>query len=378
MVHDLGLINGASLRTRRKPTLKNACLDEVGRLVLHGKIQLSSLQQLGGDIMEQLYHHLHCAKQLSSPELIFALVTPYLHTLHLALCFFLTDDHLEALLRKCTQLHEINLSACHKVTVKGIEMIGKLCPQLESLNIANGHTITSNAIHSIINDCPNIHSLNFASCWAMDDTVLAHLGTIRHQLQYVNLCGCKLISKVGISNMLGNDSLGVTQPNCCNTCPLLHTLYLSNCKPDITTPSIKEIAAAAPNLTSLNIGSIKTVEDSAIISLANSCNRLQELLASWCPITDQAISALAPKCVNLQVLNLSGCNRIADLTCASLSENCHQLRKINLSSTRITFGAITKLIENSPDLKSVDIRLCGNITQEEKERLKGYLIHVKY
>lgn len=77
--------------------------------------------------------------------------------------------------------------------------------------------------------------------------------------------------------MLGNDLSSPIQPNCIGTCLLLRSFHLSNCKPSISNPSILEIARAAPNLTSLNIGSIKTIRDQAIYSLAENCHGLREL-----------------------------------------------------------------------------------------------------
>lgn len=137
-------------RLLKKPTLKNRCLYVVGQLVTSGKLPLPELQILGYDILDQLYHHIHCAKQLTSLELINALVTPYLHTLSLSLCFNLTDSQFETILQKCEHLHAVNISACHGITNKGVEMVGKYCPELESLNIANGHTITESAVSLLL------------------------------------------------------------------------------------------------------------------------------------------------------------------------------------------------------------------------------------
>lgn len=69
---------------------------------------------------------------------------------------------------------------------------------------------------------------------------------------------------------------------------------------------------------------------------------------------------------------------IANLTCAALSEHCRILKKVNLSSTRVTFLGMMQVLNNSPLMKSVDLRLCHAIKKEEKEQLLGYpLLHVK-
>lgn len=409
------------VRLRKKPTLRNLCLEKVSHLVSTGQIQLPTLQQLGGDVMERVFHHLHCAKLLTTPDIILGLVTPYLHTLNLPLCQILDDQLFENILRKCTQLRVVNISACHNVTNKGIEMLADYCPYLEYLNMANGNTITSSAIAAIVDRCPNVHSFNLSACWALDNAVMVFLGKIRHQLRFVSICGCRFISRSGVSALLGtlcgnsplspnsntssnsaspnsipnyanNDEppdetlnnapttptivpqangtiVNYTIPNCKNTCLHLHSFHVSNCKVDISDDSIIELATAAPNLTSLNVCGIKNLSDKAVYCLANCCPNLQELYASWCPISDAAFSYLAQRCAELAVLNLSGCRHIGTPSCVALATYCHKLQKVNLGSTIMKFEGAVQIIQNSPLLKTFDIRLCA-LTPAQKAHLR--------
>lgn len=362
---------------KKKLTLKNTCFSSISKLISSGELLLPSLQILGYDILEQLLHYIHGERKLTSDDLILSLINPNLHTLNLSLCNHLQDNAFESILKECPLLRGINISGCIKITNDGIKMIGKYCNDLETLSVANNHTITSDSIQYVLNNCPNAHSFNFADCWALDDNVMIQLGMIRHQLRYVNICGCRLLSHKGVSAMLGNDLNQPTQPNCNKTCPSLLSFHLSICKPTITTPSVLEIAMAAPNLTSLNIGSIKTVSDQAFLALAANCSNLRELLACWCPVTDGALAVLAEKCTDLELLNLSGCNRVADGTCTALAQHSHKLKKLNLSSTKITFNGLSKIINNSPLLQSLDVRGC-KFTLDQKEQCKAFSFHVKF
>ena len=103
----------------------------------------------------------------------------------------------------------------------------------------------------------------------------------------------------------------------------------------ISNKTIIEMSRKLTNLRILSMAgpvpSSSCIQDEAIISIAENCNKLKSINLSGCKcITDNAIISIAENCNKLTSINLSRCKIITDDAIKTISNNCKELESLNL------------------------------------------------
>jgi hypothetical protein len=113
------------------------------------------------------------------------------------------------------------------------------------------------------------------------------------------------------------------------------------------------------------------VSDAAIVSLAQACNDLQELIVFACPKVRHHISCRVVLCcvVSCRVVCANKERGLVQITNASifgvLPEHCTALRALSLSRCRLTdtaaSGGLARLLARAPELEELGLGRCKRI-----------------
>ena len=161
---------------------------------------------------------------------------------------------------------------------------------LTHLEISYYHPLSDKKINNIVRLFPNIIHLDFGKSIGYSNKVLNRIAESYPNLKYLNL---------------GKDK------------------YVSSHAGIITDKGLFALANACRKLEYLNISHRIEITRTSISSIIRSCPRLQELILSFCGITDVIIGEIACSCLNLKYLDLEGCYKISKEAVDQLNRNIH-------------------------------------------------------
>ncbi len=141
--------------------------------------------------------------------------------------------------------------------------------------------------------------------------------------------------------------------------PSLHTFVAEYCVGAL-------LARRSPNLLHLQLPACAGVTDQAMVSLTQSCTRLQSLDISNCwELSDATFGAIATMCRDLLSLTMCACRQpaVTDAALVSIGAGCTNLRHLSIGGcTQITDIAITGIIKGCRHLQSLDVSGCTTLT----------------
>lgn len=97
------------------------------------------------------------------------------------------------------------------------------------------------------------------------------------------------------------------------------------------------------------------VEDSTLMKLTACSRNVNKLCLVECrSLTDDLLDFVSIHCPNLKKLQLCGCTQITDRGMEKIARRCTRLKKVGIAKTRVTDRSLNPLIENNPDLTSLE------------------------
>ena len=161
---------------------------------------------------------------------------------------------------------------------------------LTHLEISYYHPLSDKKINNIVRLFPNIIHLDFGKSTGYSDKTLNRIAESYPNLKHLNL---------------GKDK------------------YVSSHAGIITDKGLFALANACRKLEYLNISHRIEITGTSISSIIRSCPRLQELVLSFCEITDVIIGKIACSCLNLKYFDLKGYYKISKEAVDQLNQNIH-------------------------------------------------------
>ncbi len=95
-------------------------------------------------------------------------------------------------------------------------------------------------------------------------------------------------------------------------------------------------------------------------------------------INDNSIKLLFNACRNIEILNLRQCIKLTDNAFIDLGSNLAQLKNVNLESCFVGDGGVEAIARGCPNLESIDLSWCKNVTRFALEKLAGSCPKLKY
>ncbi len=186
----------------------------------------------------------------------------------------------------------------YDISVNSFKVMAHFAPRLQVLSIAGVYNITDAIVAGMMEKCPFIHTLELAQRGSVA------LGNLTKTLQK-----CHNIVKLTITKLTSLNDESLIQylnakPN------QLKYLDMSECL-NITDKSLKQLANACPDLTSLVCNENPAVTDDGITAVVKGCTQLARLDVSNCPkLTNKVLIAIMRYGNNVQKLNITGCGLI--------------------------------------------------------------------
>jgi hypothetical protein len=164
-------------------------------------------------------------------------------------------------------LHEINLFGCEKITENALENMLMRCTNLHTINLGNISQISDITLCNISKYCKDMISLNLSWCWKITDIGLIEILRNIQKIRELNLRNCCNISDNSLKNLRFLPDLEI-----------LDLSYNSN----ITDRSLIILGLGCPNLKNINL--INTFQNNQV--------------------TKDGIQYLKEKCIKLEKIDL--------------------------------------------------------------------------
>ncbi|KAK3095781.1 hypothetical protein FSP39_019008 [Pinctada imbricata] len=238
------------------------------------------------------------------------------------------DSCLDAISNNWSDLREICLLECQRLTTKAVMKLGTDCKQLRKVNLQGVTFIHDVAVVPFMKT-GNLVNLNLAECNITDVVLIELAAKSMATLESLDLSWCdEEVTQRGLNVLCSKEG------------PNLKSLSLRMLP--ATNLTLALIAKNLWNLRSINLSSVKAINNESIISLVKSLRLLDCVDLSWnVDVGDEAVEAVLIYCTLLNTLVLSGLKRltstpffaiISDIKqwkrCKSLLQYKHKEREI--------------------------------------------------
>ncbi|KAI3836070.1 hypothetical protein MKW98_016374 [Papaver atlanticum] len=259
----------------------------------------------------------------------------------------LTDGGIKSLVASAPSLCSVNLAACPLLSSTSImymaDALGSVLKELylddcqnidmmlslpaiqkleflEVLSLADIETVSDDFVSNFVTVCGrNLKELDFSGCSKLTDRSLKAVGE-----------KCSALQTLHLANLLKltDSSLGYLA----NGCRSIQTLKLrGNAFSDLAVAAFLE--ASGEPLTEFSLNKVKKVGRHTAISLARCCSKnLLSLDVSWCrSLTDSALGLIVDSCKKLKIVKVFGCTQITSKFVNGHSNACVQIVGLQLT-----------------------------------------------
>ena len=238
----------------------------------------------------------------------------------------------------------------------------------EAKGVSRG--VSDEWIHMIVSSgkFPRLTSINLSVCRYITDTGVIEIARRCPQLTSLKLSHCDNITDVSVIGI----SIG---------CQQLTSINLQSCR-NITNASVIEITKGCPQLTSINLSHNYTITDESLIAIAKRCPKLTSIDFSECNITDTSVIEFALRCPHLTAVHFNCCygpDGVTDKGVIALAQSRSgpNLTDIDLTDNdEITNASVIEIARWCPQLKSINLDECRNLTNVVKKALRQGCPHV--
>ncbi|XP_047530461.1 F-box/LRR-repeat protein 14-like isoform X1 [Vanessa atalanta] len=329
---------------------------------------------------------------------------------------------------KNLKLESLQLNTCDQLTNAGIISLTTHQQTLRELDIGLCTRVTDQSLMYISENLINLESLNIQRCRAVTNMGIAELYKLK-KLKRLNISQCELITREGIEKgicksenvtlqELDINSLNLVQTGVImisETLTNLRFLDLSFCFNAVTDTSIQVIFKNQLFLHTLKISYCDKVSDAGLtgmgkietegddegpvmsnyneVSMPNrihlgsraeeeiirDARRKRDVMRMCEKLTlDSYTGYSLARMKSLQELNISGCNRITDVS-LTYAFSFKELRRLNLSRCQqITVDGIKHLVKNCPSIEYLNLNDCYNLKDDAVVEIVKGLKRLQY
>ncbi|KAJ3437319.1 f-box and leucine-rich repeat protein [Anaeramoeba flamelloides] len=266
-------------------------------------------------------------------------------------CTLITDTCVNCIAENCPKLRSLDLTRCHRVTGKSFLNLSKKCEKLLSVSISRCLDISPESLEKASEYLKKLNVFVVSKCQQFSDNNFCAMIQNMKKLKRLDISGCVMITNQFITQLSENSKR-------------LEMLSISGCK-NITNEGMIDLVRSSKKLKTLFLDHCDQLTDIFAIELSKNCI-IEGLDISYCSeITDNSIIKFAEKWgTNLRSLNISGCNKVTNVSIEALATNCKSLEVLDLpQSPTITDPTVTLLELSLHNLVRLQLRGL-DITQE--------------
>ncbi|KAL0369875.1 UNVERIFIED_CONTAM: F-box/LRR-repeat protein 12 [Sesamum angustifolium] len=269
---------------------------------------------------------------------------PQLQSLSLSGCIELPDSGLSVLLNYGLKLESLHLDCCFGITDHGLSFVAGGCPLLRIISLYRC-SVTDIGLENLSQSCLNLKDVNLSYCSLISDHGIRALSQNCRHLRSINISHCRNVTGVGFQGC--SQTLAYLEADSCKLEPEgisaivsgggLEYLNISNLAWCINGHGLTTIDARfISKLRVLNFRLCRTIDDDAIVKIAQGCPLLEEWNLALChEISILGWESIGSKCRNLERLHVNRCRNLSDQGLQALRDGCRRLRKLYLGRCRL-------------------------------------------
>ncbi|XP_047315501.1 F-box protein SKIP2-like [Impatiens glandulifera] len=260
---------------------------------------------------------------------------------------------MNAVLQHCKNLEELSIKRHHGV----LEPIGPGVASLSLKTICFREIYNGHCFDPLITGAKNLKTLKIIRCIGDWDRVFQTISTRENSLVQIHL------ERIQLTDM-GLEAI--------SNCKFVDTLHLVK-TPECTDDGLTSIAENCKLLRKLHIDGWRTNRIGGhlgLISVANHCINLQELVLISVNPSLSSLEAIFTNCRKLERLALCGSDSIGDKEISCIADKCLALKKLCIKGCPITDKGIETFAWGCPNLVKIKVKKCRGVTVKVVDKLR--------
>eukprot|EP01032_Pedospumella_encystans_P014509 gene14509-16656_t len=268
------------------------------------------------------------------------------------------------------QVPYLNISECPQVSEEALlAFIAETGDKLLTFAVSFNERITDRTLQALAQYCPHLLNLDVGDCINVTDAGLSALILACEELIVLYVEGCVLssatlhmlsttictnIEKICVTDCLDMRDRHIEQLT--SRATLIQELGISGSK-HLTNQSLISIGNHLSCLEELRVQDCNNFDYTGFTAVAQGCLQLRILDVAFCEhFDDNSLREIAVHCLHLSELHISYTSGISDIGVGYLAEHSAHLMSIDITSTRVTEKAVTRLVQSCLKLTNIEWR----------------------
>lgn len=287
-------------------------------------------------------------------------------------CIEITDEGLESFSLVCGPIKKFSCGSCG-FGAKGLNSILKNCNELEDLTAKRLRRLDAQTerigpgqgklqrlcLKDLYNGQLFAPLLSGSKC--LRTLILSRNSGSWDQLLEISTRNLQQLTELQIENMhLGDRGLMAV-----SKCSKLEVFYMSRVS-DCTDRGIYAVANGCRKLRKVHLdsGKSKRIGEEGLLSIANKCHQMQELVLMGIAISVESLSALASNCPVLERMALCNSDSVGDKEMSCISGKFIALKKLCIKNCPISDEGLVTISSGCPSLIKLKVKRCKAVTSK--------------
>lgn len=287
-------------------------------------------------------------------------------------CIEITDEGLESFSLVCGPIKKFSCGSCG-FGAKGLNAILKNCNELEDLTAKRLRRLDAQTerigpgqgklqrlcLKDLYNGQLFAPLLSGSKC--LRTLILSRNSGSWDQLLEISTRNLQQLTELQIENMhLGDRGLMAV-----SKCSKLEVFYMSRVS-DCTDRGIYAVANGCRKLRKVHLdsGKSKRIGEEGLLSIANKCPQLQELVLMGIAISVESLSAMASNCPVLERMALCNSDSVGDKEMSCISGKFIALKKLCIKNCPISDEGLVTISSGCPNLIKLKVKRCKGVTSK--------------
>ncbi|KAJ7542958.1 hypothetical protein O6H91_09G063600 [Diphasiastrum complanatum] len=314
------------------------------------------------------------------------------------------DNALFLIGKQCRKLERLNLKGCRHVSDEGLKEFAKVCGPLKKLSCGSCG-FGAVGLNAVLQHCSSLEDLSVKKLRGFFEDPRELVGPGTDKIRRLSLkelynahlfaplmAGSKNLRTLILSRVSGNWDrlleaisehlqslvelhieklqLGDRGLRAIGRCKNLQVLYVVKV-PHCTNMGVSAVANGCRLLRKLHLDGCLAgrIGDEGLVSIAEKCAELQELVLMSLNITVESIVRIGANCSKLERLALCNCETFGDMELSSIATKCQALKKLCIKCCPISDQGVEALSDGCPNLTKVKIKKCRGVSYTATESL---------
>ncbi len=146
--------------------------------------------------------------------------------------------------------------------------------------------------------------------------------------------------------------------------PFVETTDLSFSNSDITDEDLINVLSKNPDISKLDLEGCDNLSPDFLANFEFELSNLNEICLGSTAVSDASILNILKKAPNLKTLNLYFCKNLSPELFTSLEDTLSNLEELELGLTAISDSGALNVLRKTPNLKKLSLLICENISSE--------------